>query len=287
MKTPHIAWITLITLAAGCSSGKNPRCPVEFKPPTPAGSASGIAERWVPAPVNDFQIFHFSSLDEFKTVFRPGVPVVNLELDDIECKGGRELTDYAHAKGTKVVCYTSLGYESFRADAGEYPDDAKGADICDFDLLGFCLKSWGGEKWGDPRHPKVVDLMRARMDRCKAVGGDGIELDNMDISSNKNGLKTKINDDEVVTALTLLAGAAHERGLAFFAKNAAELSGRLSKIADGVFVEQCHSNDECTKYQPYGDEKKPVMMLEYSTSCQAFPWAACHKTSKEDYFDPK
>jgi hypothetical protein len=240
----------------------------------PALSAAGPAH-WVPTTVASFEIFHFEQLTDFRAKLRP-VEVATLELDQIESSGGKAVTDLAHARGTRVICYTSSGYEDWRADANRYPEDAKGSSICRDEA---CESTWPGEAWGDIRLPSLLAFLGLRADRAVAVGCDGIEFDNMDQAFNRTGLN--MTAEQNVAAARELARLAHERGLAALAKNTGELACALAPSFEGVFVEECQENDECAAYAPY--RGKLVAMVEYAASCRQREWAACNE--QDDYFD--
>jgi hypothetical protein len=243
-------------------------------PPAPATEAAG-PPHWSPATIASFEIFHFDGLSELQAGLRP-VDVVTLELDQIEAAGGVAVTDLAHAQGTRVICYTSSGYEDWRADAVTYPEDARGANICRDEA---CTSTWPGEAWGDIRKASLLAFLGLRADRAVAAGCDGIEFDNMDQAFNRTGLN--MTAAENVAAARSLAGLAHERGLAALAKNTGELACALAPSFEGVFVEECQQNDECDLYSPYRD--KLVAMVEYAASCRPRDWSACNE--QDDYFD--
>jgi hypothetical protein len=259
-------------------------------PQSPAGGAEDVdctslpaapvdqTPHWQPAPILGFQIAHFDNLEELIVRLRD-VDVVTLELEQIESAGGRLVTDRVHGQGARVICYTSTGYEDWRSDAARYPEAAKGSPICRDD---GCRSVWPGEAWGDIRNPELLTFLAARADRAAAVGCDGIELDNIDQAFNRTGWS--ITALQNIDAARRLAQVGHERGLAVLAKNAGEIACGLAPAFDGVFIEECQSNDECDTYLPYAG--KLVAMVEYQTACQPHSWASCQRQT--DYFeDPK
>lgn len=236
-------------------------------PPVVVTPAPNEATWWRPAPIKSFQIFHFDGLSQFKNKLGT-VDVVTLELEQVEEVPGKQVTDHAHLKGVKVICYTSEGYEDWRTDAAQYPRDAWGRE----------MEDWDGERWGDPRKPSLHAFLAKRMDRAVARGCDGIELDNMDQHSNVEESGIKITKAENIAAQIKLAELAHSKGLAIMAKNAGDIARELAPHFDGVYIEQCNKYDECDEYQPY--RGKPVAMLEYGlTSCAPFTGAVCNKQS--------
>ena len=242
--------------------------------PAPSTAAQG-RPHWTPGTIGSFAIFHVASLAELDRKLR-AVDAVTLELDEVEAAGGRTVTDTARARGARVICYTSSGYEDWRDDAGSYPEDAKGGAICRDEA---CRSTWPGEAWGDIRRPSLLAFLGARADRAAAAGCDGIEFDNMDQAYNDTGLD--MSADENREAALRLAALAHERGLAALAKNTGELACDLAPAFDGVFIEECQENDECDAYLPY--RGKAVAMVEYGARCRSRDWAACNE--QDDYFD--
>jgi len=246
----------------------------EYKPtpdvePTPTIPPVQTGDWWRPGPVKSFQIFHFDSMADLKSKYN-GAEIVNLELDQIERAGGKAVSDYIHSKGGKLVCYFSLGFEDWRSDAKEYPKDAMGNKMAD----------WAGEAWGNVSKPSLHEFLKKRMQRCLTVGGDGIEIDNLDAYGNRDESGINITLQQNIDGVKRLAEIAHGLGLAHFQKNSTEMVGALNNFMDGIFVESCADYDECEKYAPY--RGRPVMMVQYKKKCPNYDWAVCLK--KSDYF---
>src|SRR5262249_22976187 len=76
-----------------------------------------------------------------------------------------------HGAGRKGICYFSAGSrEDWRPDASQFPSSS----------LGSPLDGWPGEVWIDTRSTAVRNIMKARLDRAKMRGCDGVEPDNVD-----------------------------------------------------------------------------------------------------------
>jgi hypothetical protein len=271
-----IAVASLVTLAVSCKSassggGAAPEVDCESLPAAPVDRGG----HWVPGPIGTFQIAHFESLGGLREELRP-VDVLTLELDQVEKAGGREVSDLVHAQGTRLVCYTSTGYEDWRADASSYPKAARGGPICQDE---DCSRVWPGEAWGDITSPELLAFLTARTARAAAAGCDGIEFDNMDQAFNRTGLDIRVADN--VAAAHALAQVAHDRGLAALAKNAGDIACALAASYDGVFIEECQKFGECDIYRPFAG--KLVAMVEYDTACVSREWAVCQR--KRDYFE--
>jgi len=271
----YLGLLLPLLFAGGCGSGPTlppdpEEPPVVVVPPTPTPAPTTppvTGTWWKPGTINSFQIFHFDGLADFKAKLR-SVEIVTVELEQMSDVGGTKVADHAHSKGVKIICYTSEGYEDWRDDAAQYPRDAWGKEMAD----------WKGERWGDPRKPSLHAFLGARMDRCKAMGGDGIELDNMDQDGNVSESGIKITRAENVVAQKKLADLAHSKGLAIMAKNGPQNAVDLAPHFDGVWIEQCNKYSECDDYKAY--KGKPIAMLEYGfTSCSPFAGSVCNKQS--------
>jgi hypothetical protein len=266
---------SLMALAVACkgssSGSETPSVDCASLPPAPLDRG----DHWVPGPVSTFQITQFEGLDDLLARLRQ-VEVITLELEQVEEAGGTAVTDRVHARGTRVICYTSTGYEEGRRDANSYPSAAKGGPICQDD---DCNSVWPGENWGDITHPELLAFLTARIARAAAAGCDGIEFDNMDQAFNRTGLDISVAEN--VAAAHQLAQAAHDRGLAALAKNAGDIACALATSYDGVFIEECQQFGECDMYRPYAG--KLVAIVEYETNCTPRDWAACIRQS--DYFE--
>src|SRR5512146_298386 len=84
-----------------------------------------------------------------------------------------------HAKGRKVIGYVNVGsWEDWRPDKDQFPAE----------VLGKNYDGWPGEVWLDIRQiDKLAPIMLARLDRCKSLGCEAVEPDNMEIHTNDTG----------------------------------------------------------------------------------------------------
>lgn len=165
-----------------------------------------------------------------------------------------------HSAGRKVVCYMNAGgWEEWRPDAPNFPDDVIGANLDD----------WEGERWLDIRRLDVLGpIMEARMDLCKAKGFDGIEPDNVDGFLNDTGFPLTYEDQ--LRYNTWLANAAHERGLSIGLKNDMDQIPDLLSYFDWAINEQCFEYDECETLLPFIEAGKPVFHVEYELELSEF-----------------
>lgn len=180
----------------------------------------------------------------------------DIDLFDTDASTVGEL----HAQGRKVVCYVNAGgWEDWRADADQFPEDVIGAN----------LDGWEGEKWLDIRRIEVLGpIMEARMDSCKAKGFDGIEPDNVDGFLNDTGFPLTYQDQ--LRYNIWLANTAHERGLSIGLKNDMDQIADLLPYFDWALNEQCFEYDECETVLPFIDAGKPVFNVEYELETGEF-----------------
>jgi len=186
---------------------------------------------------------------------------VDAEVFDVDLWATPNATIQAlHDQGRKVICYLSAGsWEPYRPDAGDFPAEVKGGAV----------EGWPDERWLDIRRLDVLEpLMAARFDLCRDKGYDAVEPDWMDSFQQDTGFD--ISADEQLRYNRLLAGMAHERGLAIGLKNDLDQVAELAGLFDFSVVEQCAEFDECHKLQPFLDLDKPVFHAEYDLETDEF-----------------
>lgn len=227
-------------------------------------------------PIKSFQIMHIDGIKDLKKRLKK-VDVVTLELDQVT----KEIGDYLESVGTKLICYTSVGYEKWRDDAHLYPQDAKGGKIKCTPLSGGCpaVGYWIGEEWGNTTKQSLIDFMGKRYDQAKAKNCKGIENDNVDQAFNKPSFS--ITKAQNVAANIKLAQEVNKRGMFAVMKNGVEMSKELAPYYQGVFIEECNDNEECEDYSPY--KGKIVAMKEYGADCFKSNWSVCQEA--DDYFE--
>jgi len=181
---------------------------------------------------------------------------LDLQTDviDIDLDVGKSVVDHYHSKGTKVICYVSVGsYENWRTDADQFPDEVLGKDY----------EGWSGEKWLDIRRIDLLaPIMLARLDECAAKGFDGVEPDNMQIWDNDTGFPLTY-EDQLRYALWL-AEEAHKRGLAIGQKNAPDQTKDLVGVYDFAITEDAFYYNWAKDMLPYIQAGKPVFAAEYT-----------------------
>ncbi len=167
-------------------------------------------------------------------------------------------------QGRDVVCYLSAGsWESWRLDAGDFPNSVKGAG-----------NGWPGERWLDIRKLRVLGpIMQARLDRCAGKGFDGVEFDNVDGYQNRTGFP--LTGADQLRYDVFLASQAHRRGLSAVLKNDLGQVRDLLPYFDAALNEQCFQYDECDRLRPFVSAGKAVFTVEYRLALSEFcPQAA-------------
>ena len=179
------------------------------------------------------------------------VDIYDIDLFDTPDQTITEL----HAAGRKVICYFSGGsFEQWRSDAGQF-------DPAD---LGNELDGWPGERWLDIRSSSVRHIMLQRLDLAQSKGCDGVDADNMDGYTNNPGFP--LTSDDQLAYNRFIANAAHERNLAVALKNDLSQIEALVDYFDLSVNEECFEYDECDLLEPFVQQGKPVLQVEYDRS---------------------
>lgn len=168
------------------------------------------------------------------------------------------------ARGVTPICYVSVGtLENYRDDVADFPRS----------VIGKVYDDWPDERFLDIRKRAVLlPLMRARFERCKAMGFKAIEPDNQDVHINDSGFPITAADS--VAYISALADMAHRMGMQIGQKNVPELTPRLVDKMDFVITEGCFDDGWCGRVMPYRRAGKPVFAAEYTDTRVDFA-AAC------------
>ncbi|MBB6552667.1 endo alpha-1,4 polygalactosaminidase [Nonomuraea rubra] len=247
--------------------------------PAPAQAATALPAPvacdgcWKPA-LNTSWEWRLSSL--------PAKPFLDVQMYDIDGFAAAESGTIVKAlkaarPGRKLVCYISAGsHEDWRPDAGQFPAG----------VLGKPLDEWEGERWLDIRQytGKLGEIMKARLDMCKAAGFDAVEPDNVDAYTNDSGFPLKAADQLAYNAW--FANEAHKRGLSVGLKNDVAQIPRLLPYFDFAVNEQCWQYSECTTAQngTYGYDQfvkagKAVFQVEYELRTSQF----CARSNAQNF----
>jgi hypothetical protein len=222
-----------------------------------AVTASGATARWTPASATTWQIQFAGRID-----LDVAADAFDLDMVETTARQVRRL----HRNGKAAVCYINAGgWENWRPDAGQFPQDVKGKP----------LDGWPGERWLDIRRLDVLGpILEKRLDQCQAKGFDGVEFDNVEGYANPSGFNlTRANQ---LAFNRWLADAAHDHGLSVGLKNALGLAVELEPDFDFAIVEQCFFYHECGLTKPFVDVGKSVIVVEYDMSRAAF----CDKAAR-------
>lgn len=180
----------------------------------------------------------------------------NVDVYDIDYETSAHVVRELQAQGKKVIAYVPVGdWEDYRPDSDNFPEEA---------LCGS-IDGWP-ERYIDIRHPKAVELIKARIALAASKGFDGIEGDVVDLHLADTGCSPRITEAEMTAYLKELSAYAHSLGLAYFAKNVTENAAEWSTFTDGVVVEEAYQYREAAGYMPYILAGKPVFAVEYGTN---------------------
>jgi endo-alpha-1,4-polygalactosaminidase (GH114 family) len=245
-----LAWVLSLLLAACLPEpGITPPMAIPTSPP-PAASW------WHPAPGLTWQW----QLSEPPVDTSVEAQVYDIDLFDNDAAVVRAL----HDQGRKVICYISVGsWEDWRPDASRFPAEVLGKDY----------QGWPGEKWLDIRRLDLLaPIMRARLDRCQAMGFDGVEPDNIEIYDNDTGFPLAYEDQ--LAYARWLADEAHARGLAIGLKNAPDMVADSLPFFDFAVTEDAFYYDWADQMLPFIAAGKAVFAAEYTDMNVDFA-AAC------------
>ncbi|MFB4264095.1 endo alpha-1,4 polygalactosaminidase [Nonomuraea sp. GTA35] len=219
---------------------------------------------------------------EWRLSSLPAKPFLDVQMYDIDgfaaAENGTIVKALKAAKpGRKLVCYISAGsHEDWRPDADRFPSG----------VLGKPLDEWEGERWLDIRQytGKLGEIMKARLDMCKAAGFDAVEPDNVDAYTNDSGFPLKAADQLAYNAW--FANEAHKRGLSVGLKNDVAQIPQLLPYFDFAVNEQCWQYSECTTAQngTYGYDQfvkagKAVFHVEYELKTSRF----CARSNAQNF----
>ncbi|OKK19804.1 endo alpha-1,4 polygalactosaminidase [Streptomyces sp. CB00455] len=242
----RVALLVPLLLLAACTAqpqddeedGRHPR----------PGQAPG--ERWQPAPGVGWQWQLSGRLDTS----------VNAPVYDIDgFTTTKEQVTGLKGAGRRTICYLSTGaWEDFRPDARDFPEDMLGRG-----------NGWDGERWLDIRRTAELEpLMTRRIDMCRDKGFDAVEPDNMDAYDNTSGFPLTAGDQ--LRYNRLIAGLAHDRGLAVGLKNDLDQIPQLVGDFDFAVNEQCAQYRECERLSPFVQAGKAVFHAEYELGPDRF-----------------
>ncbi len=241
MTHKHIILLTLTTLLLTACGGKTPPTPTPPARPTPTATP---AAWWHPKPGLTWQWQLTGKLD------------LDLQTDviDIDLHVGKSVVDYFHSRGTRVICYISVGsYENWRPDKDAFPKE----------VIGKKYEGWTGERWLDIRRIDLLaPIMRARLDQCAAKGFDAVEPDNIAVYEEDTGFPISYEDN--IRYARWLAEEAHKRGLAIGLKNGPDMVKDLVDDFDFAITEEAFYYHFARDFVPFIRANKAVFDAEYT-----------------------
>jgi hypothetical protein len=255
----HLGMFLLI-LACGCGARGAEAASAQATPVTPESTPTVVA---------NLPLVARSPGDGASAVWRPPVGTSwQWQLTDLPVDASFDVAVYdvdgfdtdaatvatLHDRGRKVICYLSAGsWEEWRPDAGRFPAEVLGKDYA----------GWPGERWLDIRRIDLLaPIMRARLDRCRSKGFDGVEPDNVDGYANETGFALTYEDQ--LHYNRWLADEAHARGLSIGLKNAEGQVADLLAHFDWALTEDCFADDWCDEVAPFVAAGKAVFAAEYT-----------------------
>lgn len=197
--------------------------------------------------------FDWDLRDNIPSDFSYQAHIVDIDAFD----NSKTYVEKLQAQGKKVIAYVSVGsWEDWRSDSADFPTAVIGNDY----------PGWEGEKFLDIRNIEALaPIIRARFDRIKEKGFDGIEPDNIDLNSwTTNELGFEITDADVITYSKWLAKEAHKRGLSIGQKNTTDLANELVDTFDWILLEDAFFYNFQEEAQVYITKNKAVFATEYT-----------------------
>lgn len=181
----------------------------------------------------------------------PTFSIWDIDLFDNSASTISTLQSPAH-NSTKIICYFSAGtYENWRPDANQFPSSD----------LGDSLSGWAGERWINISRPAIREIMVKRLDMAVSKGCNGVDPDNVDGYSNQNGLGLTQSDS--INYLHFLANETSARNLSIGLKNANTIVADVVDLMQWSVNEQCHQYEECSDFDAFIEQGKPVFNVEY------------------------
>ena len=228
---------------AGGSSG-------EVSPPAPSQSATFAIQYTTPIRVIPGRTYHVVDL---------------FDVSDGDLAKIKE-------SGSQAIAYFSSQYEDWRPDSRGFP----------LQDLGLPLDDWEGERWVNSKSSKIRGLMASRLDKAKARGFVGVDVDNVDFYAfPKTGFDN--SKDVALEYIRFFVRESHARGLLFSLKNAVEL---VPALKDEVDMFQNEEGIQYKEIQVYQNVGKPVLNVEYKVPSASPPYVfTLHKDLSMDEYE--
>ncbi|HYJ11857.1 MAG TPA: endo alpha-1,4 polygalactosaminidase [Polyangiaceae bacterium] len=204
-----------------------------------------------------------------------GAVDVGLEVDffylDVEQQGEEDLARL-RASGRHYLCYLSAGsVESFRDDAEEFPPQAIGNQLVNFE----------NERWLDVRDAQVRELMARRVTALAASGCAGVPPSAMAVHAADTGFELTL--DDALDYARWLAERIHAAGMSAGLQGPAALADQLWPTFDFALAVDCLANSGCAEFASFVQAGKTVLHVEYGDESSA---AQICMSAKTLGFDP-
>jgi len=162
------------------------------------------------------------------------------------------------AQGRHYFCYLSGGsLESFRDDAGDFPEAAVGNALADYPR----------EHWLDVRSATVRELMARRVTTLAGLGCAGVAPSSLALHVADTGFDLSLND--ALDYARFLAERLHAAGMSAGLSGPSELTGELWPTFDFGLAIGCMNSTQCAEYGPFERAKKTVLHVELGDALAA------------------
>jgi hypothetical protein len=198
---------------------------------------------------------------------------VNADVYDIDLFGNSEqeveqVVEELHRDGRHVICYINVGaWEDWRDDAHDFPKE----------VIGKPYPGYPDENWLDIRSDAVRQIMEKRLQKCKRLGFDAVEPDNIDSYDDPEGKMPEektgfsITKEDQIKYDAWLIEKAHSLGLSIGMKNdqysvksTTENGDQLVDLFDWALTEDCFAQGWCEEMEPFIRKGKAVLAAEYT-----------------------
>jgi endo-alpha-1,4-polygalactosaminidase (GH114 family) len=261
-----VGLVIILALAIGLGVGLSRRSSSEESGASTGnnGTVSGNGTFWQPKSGMTWQIDLIDNYTATSTL--ADVQVYDIDLFNNPVGAMQHIK----SSGIKLICYFSAGsFEDWRVDASSFPSSA----------LGKPLQGWQGERWVNTNSKAIRDIMVRRMKLAKEKGCDAVDPDNVDAYDNDNGLG--LTHADAVSYVTFLAQQAHNLNMSVSLKNAGAIINQTVSQVDFSVNEECVQYQECSNFETFIQEDKPVFHIEYPADAKDLTAAqVCQRTPK-------
>ncbi len=211
-------------------------------PPADTGVAAPVATPVRPGMRLHYQLTGTRDID-------PTAEVVVIDLFE----ASDEEVEALHAEGRVVLAYLSAGsFEPWRPDASSFPERVKGLQ----------LANYANENWLDIRSAEVRQLMRARLQRARDKGFDGVFPGALGAYRVESGFP--LTEADQLDYDRYLSTQARALGLSPGLSGDFVHARELAPAFDWAIAIGCFAAGSCENLRPLLDQRKAVFNLEVS-----------------------